>query len=102
MFDDRIKSARGILAEADRFDFRETLKAGLQAEIALYLNLKQLVATGQAPPASRVRPEVIDSVNGMLDSWTGRVLNEANDLPIGESERAELRDTDKTAEALRR
>jgi len=35
VLDDRIRSARGVLAEADRFPFRDRLKEGLAAELGL-------------------------------------------------------------------
>ncbi len=37
----------------------------------------------------------------MIDLWRDRILNEADDLPILETEKQALRDTIKTGESLR-
>ena len=101
VLDDQINSARGVLADADRFEFKERLKASLEAELALYSNLKQLIATGVPPPATPpVDSQLIASLVDMLDRWTDRVLTEADYLPE-ESVRSELRDTLTTADVLR-
>jgi len=102
VLDDRIRSASGVLAEADRFPFRDRLKEDLAAELALYSNLKRLIATGVPPQASfPVDSQIVISLRTMIDLWRDRILIEADDLPIPDTEKQALRDTIKTGESLR-
>lgn len=79
-------------------------KESLQAEIALYSDLKRLVESGIPPEPSTafpVDPQTVQQVHRTLNHWTERVMHEVDDLPITEGQKLEVKATLTTADAIR-
>ena len=86
---DHLSGAKGVLREADRLRMNQRRKESLQAEIALYSDLKRLVESGIPPEPSTafpVDPQTVEQVHRTLNHWTERVMHEVDDLPITEGQ----------------
>lgn len=103
-FIDLITGTKDVLDSADRLRLTEPQKKSIEAEVALYSNLLELVDGGVAalaslsPPVSR---DIVEQIRAGLDRWTNRVTSEVDDLPITKDRRSEFTETLKTADVIR-
>lgn len=99
-----IAGTKDVLENAGRLRLTERQQRSLEAELALYANLADLVEAGTPPLASFLAPvdhDIIEQLRANIDHWTNRVISEVNDLPINEDRRSEFMDTLKTADTIR-